>query len=100
MKSNSFPIPSLRNGLTVAFESIIYSRDEHGNVRVHGFTVTLGNTVTLGAAELHRAHVGIYASVFALAHDAADEMANARAISARMHREALLSDAYSVAGPN
>ncbi len=85
MKNHS--IPTLRNGLTVAFQDVLFSRSAFGAVTVHGFTVTLGNLLTLGAAEVHEIGAAIYAEVFVLACDAAEEM-NASEVADMRERRA------------
>ncbi len=85
MKNNS--LLSLRNGLTVAFQDVLFSCGAFGGVTVHGFDVTLGNHLTLGAHELHELSAPIYGEVATLAQRAAEEMSEAKQADVRERRE-------------
>ena len=85
MKNNL--IPTLRNGISVAFVDVLFSRAAFGAVTVHGFDVILGNALRLGAAEVHEISASIYAEIFALAVDAAEEINAEELIDARAERE-------------
>ena len=83
MKSNLPSIPTLRNGLTVAFEDITYSRAMLGSVTVHGFVVILGNVLRIGAHELWEANESLFREVSAIAWENAEEMVYRAKVDAR-----------------
>ena len=67
------------NSPSVEFESVIYSRDALGAITVHGFTVTLENTLTIGARLLYLVNRAAYNEIHAMAVDAAAKMSQERA---------------------
>ncbi len=74
MKSNL--IPTLSNGLTVAFETLHWGVNcATLETRLHGFVVILGGTVRIGAGELYELHPAMHREVDAIAYDLAHEEA-------------------------
>ncbi len=84
MKNNLSPsIPTLSNGVTVAFEDITYSCDMSFAVEVHGFVVVLGNVLRIGSGALYEATEPIWREVQALAVESAEEMVDRRRTNQR-----------------
>ena len=70
----TYLIPFITGGLSVAFDDVTYSRDAFGTLTVHGFVVTIGGMLTLGANALYEAHESIYSDVAGFAREEAERI--------------------------
>ncbi len=84
MKSNL--IPTLSNGLTVAFETLHWGVNGATlETRLNGYVVILGGTVRIGAGDLYELNPAMHREVDAIAYD----MARDEAEEVRREREEL-----------
>ncbi len=66
-------IPTLRNGLPLAFDGLWSQRHASGEISVADFTVTLGGMLTVDASELAEISFPIYREIKAVAAEVARE---------------------------